>query len=201
MKNRSKYSFSPGVARTEALTDGIFAISMTILVLNIEVPSATDLAGQSLNEFLLDQWVEFFNYALSFVLLAMFWITHHKQLNIFKQVDQPSIWINIVGLMFVALIPFSTSLMGEYSSDQIANVFFEVNMLIIGMAFYSMWTYATAGYRLVDSEQVTAEHIRRGKRRNLVIPVVSLIAIAASFISPSWSTAVYMIIPLIMFVI
>lgn len=198
MTEKDGRRFRPPVARSVALTDGIFAIAMTILVLSIEVPDSADLAGRTLGEYLLDNWVEFFNYALSFILLGVFWIIHHKQMEVIRRFDGALLWLNIIGLMFVCLIPFSTSLMGEYGAEQVAAVLFEANMMAIGLFFFLMWAYATKGMRLVDAEEVSPGHVRRGRRRNLVIPGVSAVAIAISFISPDYSTLAYIAIPVIL---
>lgn len=201
MTEKNGHRFRPPVARSVALTDGIFAIAMTILALSIDVPDSADLAGRTLAEYLLDNWVDFFNYALSFFLLSVFWIIHHKQMEVVRRFDEALIWLNILGLMFVCLIPFSTSLMGEYSAEQVAAVLFEVNLMAIGLFFFLMWSYATKGMRLVDTEEVSPERVRRGRRRNLVIPAVSVVAIAISFVSPDYSTLVYVSIPLILRVV
>lgn len=198
MSDKDSRRFRPPVARSGALTDGIFAIAMTILVLNIEVPGSADLAGRTLGQYLLDNWVEFVNYALSFYLLGVFWIIHHKQMEVIRRFDEKLIWLNLLGMLFVCLIPFSTSLMGEYGSQQVAAVFFEANMLAVGLFFYAMWGYATKGMKMVDANEVTPEQVRRARRRNLVMPAVSLAAIGISFITPDWSTLAYISIPFIM---
>lgn len=184
--------------RIETLTDGVFAIAMTLLVLNLHVPVVKEvLAPQALPQALLNLSPHFFAYTLSFVLLAVFWIVHHRQFHQIKRADERLLWINVVILMFVALIPFSTSLMGEYENAQIAAVFFEVNMMFAGLALYVNWWYATAGHRLVD-EDLDARRIARAGMRNLLVPGVSVIAIGVSFVTPSYSTMAYLLIPFIL---
>lgn len=184
--------------RVESLTDGVFAIAMTLLVLNLRVPVISeDIAKQTLPGALLSLRPHFFAYGLSFFLLAVFWIIHHRQFHTIKRADQGLLWINIVALIFIVLLPFSTSLIGEYENVQLAAIFFEGNLLAAGLAFYFNYWYATANHRLVDPD-LDERAIVIGRRRNLVIPVVSLVAIGLSFVSPQYSTLAYALIPFIL---
>jgi len=184
--------------RVEALTDGVFAIAMTLLVLNLDIPAMPNgSAPEVLTKLVLGLWPEFFNYALSFILLAVFWIVHHGQFRFIKFIDHKLLWINILGLMLVALIPFSTSLIAEYGDVQIAALFFECNLFGIGSIFYIHWSYATGKRHLIDPG-LTAQTIVWSKKRNLVVPVVSLVAIGLSFLAPDWSELPYLAIPLIL---
>jgi uncharacterized membrane protein len=184
--------------RIEALTDGIFAFAMTLLVLTLNLPdSGKTLTSTGLHQILLGQADKFFNYALSFVLLAVFWIVHHQQFHSIKRTDGIHLWINILTLMFVALMPFSTTLVGAYSKNWVAESFFDLNMFSIGMLFYFNWAYATAGHRLVDKELDPARIAVAG-RRSLVMPAVSLFAVAASFYNPDLSSYAYLLIPFVL---
>ena len=120
--------------RIEALTDGIFAIAMTLLVLTLTLPDMLE-TQLGLSQLLADQWPKFFNYALSFVLLAIFWIVHHQQFHVIRRTDRGHIWINIGILMFVALMPFSTDVAGDYSGETLAELLFSANLMILGLLF------------------------------------------------------------------
>lgn len=183
--------------RLEALVDGIFAFAMTLLVVGIDIPTIPETtANQELPKALSALWPKFSSYILSFVLLAIFWIIHHKQFRSIKRINESFIWINILILMFIVFIPFSTQLIGEYENVRLANVIFELNMLIIGMLFYIQWTYALNN-NLTDLAPGGLD-VTLSKKRNLVIPIVSLLAIALSLLTPQWSTLIYLAIPFIM---
>ena len=111
--------------RIEGLTDGVFAIAMTLLVLTLEIPEplAENTTGM-LAKLLISQRHKLFNYVLSFILLALFWIIHHRQFHLVKRTDHQHLWLNVFILMFVALIPFSTSLLGDYPRLQLTNIIF-----------------------------------------------------------------------------
>ena len=194
-------ALEPGVTthRIEALTDGIFAIAMTLLVLTLDIPEAKTELIQTveLHSMLIGQMHKFLNYALSFLLLAIFWVIHHQQFHFIKRTNHKHLWINIVTLMFIALIPFSTSLVGDYNDDMVAEFFFASNLFIIGMLFLWNWAYATKGHRLVD-RSLDPQRIALGKKRGAVIPLVSLLAIVLSLTNPQFSFYAYLLIPIIL---
>lgn len=191
----------PGMTtqRIENLADGIFSIAMTLLVLNLALPEVgTGLTlTTELHTLLFGQTHKFFNYALSFILLAIFWIVHHQQFHFIKRTDHTHLWINIFILMFVALVPFSTSLTGDYPDETVAKLFFDLNLFILGSLNALNWTYATKDYRLVD-RGLDPRHIAIGNRRDAVIPVVALLAMVLSLIIPKWSSCVYLLIPIML---
>ena len=191
----------PGVTthRIEALTDGIFAIAMTLLVLTLALPEAKTELTQTveLYSLLIGQMHKFFNYALSFLLLAIFWVKHHQQFHFIKRTNRKHLWINIVTLMFIALIPFSTSLIGDYNDDRVAEFFFASNLFIIGMLFLWNWVYATKGHRLVD-RSLDPQRIALWKKRGAVIPLVSLLAMVLSLTNPQFTFYAYLLIPIIL---
>ncbi len=184
--------------RIEALTDGIFAFAMTLLVLSLSLPDALPgLANLKLQDVLVGQAHKFYNYALSFVLLAVFWIAHHQQFHWIKRTDYRLLWINIFLLMFVALMPFSTDVVGDFGGQTTAEILFAGNMLILGLLFLVNWVYATRNHRLVDADLGT-EVIARGIKRNLVTPAISVIVIVLSFFIPHWSSWLYLLIPIVL---
>jgi uncharacterized membrane protein len=185
----------PGTKRVEALADGIFAIAMTLLVLNLSFP-LVDHGVQSLLNMLSSQVTDFLDYGLSFILLAIFWIMHHQQFHYIQRTDSRHIWINIFILLFIALVPFSTSLIGDYGSNVVANIFFSANILVIGFLFLINWIYATGSRRLVKHD-LNAKLIIRTTRRISVIPCVALMSMILSLFSPFWSNWLFLLIPLV----
>jgi len=179
--------------RIEALADGIFAIAMTLMVLNLALPEAGKGAAE-LHSLLIGQLDKFLGYAVSFVLLAVFWIRHHEQSHFVKRTDRKHLWINIIFLMFVALVPFSTSLVGDYPDEPVAEVFFGCNIFILGALLLCNWAYATDHYRLVDPS-LDPRLVALGKRRGVVTPLVAISAMGLSFINPDISAYAYLFIP------
>ena len=181
--------------RLEGLTDGIYAIAMTLLVLSLPLPQleGTTSDGVILNHF--SEIIELFGtYALSFLLLGNFWII---QLRIFKYIKSsctPHLWANLGGLLVVCLIPFSSSLLGYHSHTFTANLFFHLNIFLISVFFLIQCRV------LLMNPETIADHfdefaIRRVIRINLILPVVSIFGIGIAFFSPAWSTVAYIAVP------
>jgi uncharacterized membrane protein len=182
--------------RLEAFADAVFAIAMTLLVLNIGVPvvsqaSADRLLGKKLIELL----PSFYNFALSFLLLGIFWVIHHKQYLAIKKSTEGLAWINIFLLMFVVLVPFSTELMEEYSGVTLAAIIFHVNLFILGFINYYQYKYAI-NHKLID-EKVPVSRRKVALKKNMVMMPVATLAIIVAFFSPSNSTLLYLAIPFI----
>lgn len=181
--------------RMEALSDGIFAFAMTLLVLSLDVPEgARNISNAAVVAMLVDQLPGFYHYLLAFFILASFWIAHHVQVDRLRQIDRTFLWINIGALMFVVLVPFSVSLISDYPGETFAAVIFEANLLFIGLLFAAQWWYAAHDRRLVRP----GTEIRRGNQRVMVVPAISVIAILLALAGWDWSTATYAIIPLVM---
>jgi len=187
-----------GINRIEGLTDGIFAIAMTLLVLAIDFPKeGMQLTPDALRKLLFGQGQEFYNYALSFILLANFWTLHHQLFHFFRATDAVHLWINILQLMFVALVPFSSSVAGDFPDQRMAQFIFGINMLFIGMLFLVNWLYAVKKHRLVDG-RLAKSRIHAIAWKVSIIPIVSVIAIMVALLSPRGSSYVYATIPFLL---
>ncbi|MGA9079648.1 MAG: TMEM175 family protein [Halobacteriota archaeon] len=160
--------------RIETLTDGIFAIAMTLLVLSIEVPTLTGVVTPLVfRAYVTSILPQIFIYVISFILLAVFWMNHHI-FYIIKHTNTTLLWINILWLMSIAIVPFSTSIIGKYGQFQLAQLIFDVNMLIIGLLWYANWYYASKKGFVVEKVMPYADQI---KRSNLSLPILALMAI------------------------
>jgi uncharacterized membrane protein len=182
--------------RLEFLTDGVFAIVMTLLVLEIAVPElshsevATELPRQ-----LFELWPIVLSYVTSFIILGVFWIFNNEMFRYIKRANRTLLWITIFYLMFVAFIPFSTALLGEYGDQQISVIIYAINITIAGFWVNVQWWYATKNHRLVDSD-LDSDFVRMMSRRLPVWPIMYLIAIAVSFVSIETSLIMYIATPL-----
>ncbi|MFC1480122.1 TMEM175 family protein [Candidatus Omnitrophota bacterium] len=186
--------------RIEALSDGIFAIAMTILVLSFETifRQPMEMDEKYIINTLAGLWPDFIHYVQSFVILGVFWYQHHRQFHYIKRVNAELVFFNIIGLMFIALIPFSTVLVSDYGNTRPAALVFELNLLIAGLVFFMHWLYASHKHRLLDDD-LGNEIIRFYAKRNLVIPAVSLCGIVLSLFSPRIGTILYFSVPFILF--
>ncbi|MBI5699028.1 DUF1211 domain-containing protein [Candidatus Saganbacteria bacterium] len=182
--------------RLEALSDGIFAFAMTLLVLDLQFPDSAILSRAPLSALLWGQADRFFNYFLSFILLALFWMVHHRTFHHIRGLNTALLWMNILLLSFIVLIPFSTSLVGDFDKHTLADAVFAGNIFIIGVFNVWIWFYATRERRFTNPDLEEAA-IKQGLAKGLVVPLVSLLVIAASFVIPGNSTLLFLLIPLL----
>jgi len=176
--------------RIETLVDGVFAIALTLLVLNINLPQITGkVTDPLLWQYLVNLSQELFIYGFSFLLLASFWRAHHQQFFYIKRSDSNLIWLNVIWLMFVALVPFSTNFVSNYGSHVLAMLFFNINMLLIGLFFIFNWSYAKRKNYFIDG--MTSEHYKVVRKIDYILPIAAMLAIAITFVSPLWSPVCY----------
>ena len=201
-------SLSPGTgggmstSRLEALVDGVFAVAMTLLVLNLAVPrEPAGLSAAALSQRLLHDLiylrVTLLTYAISFVIAGVYWVGHHNQFAVIRRTDRVLLWITILFLMGVTCIPFSTALLGTYPGQQSAVVIYGSNLIVVGLVLYLQWWYATKSHRLTDRE-LDPLLVRRAARRILMGPAIYLLAIGLAFIGfagPTVSIAIYALVP------
>ena len=186
-----------GRNRIEALTDGVFAVAMTLLVLDIKVPELQQpLATAELPLKLLSLWPKFLSYTISFVILGVYWVGHHVQLSFIRRADRPLLWINILFLLWVALVPFSTALLSEYATTRIAIAIYGANLIAIGLTLALHWWYATTESRHVEPD-IDRGLVRGAMYRTLMGPLVYVIAIGLSFFRAEVSLALYALVPIL----
>lgn len=196
----ARHSHWEKINRVETLVDGIFAIAMTLLVLNITIPQLTSpISNLDLQNILFGLVPKLFVYALSFILLAIFWRINHSQFYYIKRFSQTLMWITVIWLLFVALVPFSTSLVGEYGDLTSAELFFTINIFLIGSLSAATWYYVTEK-NLVKND-LSLEEIKTIRKMNMVLPLVSLLAAGVSFFIPSWSGITFVLIPILLRII
>jgi uncharacterized membrane protein len=184
--------------RLEALSDGIFAFAMTLLVIGLDLPDKATLVQSNTFAFnyLLSLYSDFFHYVLAFLILGAFWVSQHQQFHSVRVPDKVFTWINLVTLMFVALLPFTTSFSGDFTRASVGAMVFEVNLFAIGIGMSVQWWYATRNFRLVESS-LKPEYVKGVLIGNLVVPSVSVICILVALTGSLWSSALYMTLPLV----
>jgi uncharacterized membrane protein len=164
-----KYNLIAGhsLERVAALSDGVFSIAMTLLVLDLRVPATEAVHSES------DLWKalaalapRLLPYLMTFMTLGIFWVGQQTQLTYVERGDRNFAWIQIVFLLAVSLTPFSTALLAEFITYRTALLIYWSNVLLLGIMLYASWAYANrAG--LVKGE--TTEEIRRAIDRRIVI--------------------------------
>ena len=188
-------------ARLEAFSDGVFAVAITLLVLEIKVPHGTaELSTQ-----LLRQWPSFASYAVSFGVIGVIWMNHHAVFEHLGRVDRRLMALNIFLLLWIVLIPWATDLLATYMKDggepeRTAALVYTGTMTLMGVAFGQLWAYAARGRRLLGVDLSDDEIRRRTRRFALGAPVSALAAVVALGSAPvclaiNAALAIYYAIP------
>jgi uncharacterized membrane protein len=136
-----------GIGRLMAFSDGVFAIAITLLVLNVPVPDIAQADTMlRLPAALLATGPRLLTFALSFFLVGFYWIRHHQLFRQLIDVDVWLLWLNLVVLFFVCLLPFSSGVVGRYSSTVVGAEVYAVNLAAIALSFTALNVYATRGH-------------------------------------------------------
>jgi len=191
MKNIEESDNFMNVDRISTLIDGIFAIAMTILILSIEVPIISGPVSNKIIESSLNAIIfPFLSFFLSFILLAMFWTINHRNMQHIKRIDNVFLWINVVWLMFIVIVPFSSELSGMYSNFILPHLIFNLNMLAIAILLYLSIYYA-------DNKGLISDTMENNKKKSIIrssrfFILIAMLAVVLSFITPSGSGLIYL---------
>lgn len=175
-----------GKSRLEAFSDGVIAILITIMVLELKVPHGSDLAS------LAPMYPVVASYALSFVYLGIYWNNHHHLLHVTRRVTGGIMWANLHLLFWLSLIPFTTSWSGENHFSETPMAVYGVNLLCCAIAFYILQRVIMADQG--EHSQVATAVGRDWKGK--LSPVAYLLAIPGAFVSPWIAGALYVAVAL-----
>ena len=185
--------------RIEAFSDGVFAIAITLLIIEIGVPHV--VGTESLFEKLVELWPSYLGYAISFLVIGTVWANHHNRFRLISRSDHILLFLNIVFLMCVAFIPFPTALLADYLSGTnehrtTAVAVYSGTLAVTAIFFTILWLYAAGNYRLVD--RAVDPHLLRAMTRRYVFGMILyILAFALAFVSLAASLALIVILALI----
>jgi uncharacterized membrane protein len=180
--------------RIEALADGIFAVAMTLLVLDIKSPQNIRLeTTDELLRYLLVLEHSFAMYAISFLVLAIFWIAHHVLFHFTRHVDRRLLWLNIAFLLLVTFVPFSTDLLGDHGHLPLPVVVYGVNLIALGALLDVQLRYLRAHPELA-APQLTPFASARMHGELRVYALIPLASMAASIWSPRLGMYLYLLL-------
>ncbi|GAC1387255.1 MAG: TMEM175 family protein [Ktedonobacteraceae bacterium] len=173
--------------RLEAFSDGVFAVAITLLVLNLQIPhellSNDDLLRK---ELLLKQWPTFLAFAISFATIGVMWINHHRLFTQIKRTDNTLLVLNLLLLLVIVFIPYPTALLAAqftaYPDQHFAAELYAGTSIVLALCFNLLWRYATYKNRLLGTK-VDSHEIRIISRQYLFGPLLYLITFVLAFIS------------------
>ena len=193
-----------GIDRVLAFSDGVFAIAITLLVLNLNVPKVSHDLLHALGTL----WPAYLSYVLSFSIIGIVWASHHHMFRNIKRSDHPFLLINILFLMWVAIIPFPTNLLAHYlgtSQDHPAMAIYAITFWVGSLLFNFVWWYATHERRLLAGhvESTVVERTNQSFRVGLILYLVDFV-LAFEYVAASLAlfiaiAAFYAMYPLLVF--
>ncbi len=171
--------------RLEAFSDAVIAVAITLLILDIKVPDASSATG--LWHALGDRWPNYASYAVSFLVIGIIWANHHSLIDVVERVNRPLALLNVLLLMAIVLIPFSTALMARYlpgggARSHIAAAVYSFTFLLMSLGFSAIWLHASRGRRLLIAGFTDAELREITRGFTLGLPLYA-VAIGIAFVS------------------
>jgi len=175
-------------------SDAVFAIVMTLLVLEIRVPEVPpSLAAAEVPTKVLALGPKFFSYVLSFLVIGTYWIAHHQTFRYVQSYDRRLLWLNLTFLLSISFIPFPTGLLGEYGELRFAVIFYAASVGLARLLLALEWVYITRG-PIRTTEDLDQRLARFHLLRSLAIPAVFLLSIGIAFFSTDAAIASWVLL-------
>jgi uncharacterized membrane protein len=184
--------------RVMTFTDGVFAIILTILVLEIDVPS--NLSEQSLREALDELGPTLIAWVISFMITGMYWVWHRDLFNKIQWVNRDVVWLNLIFMLPAALIPFASSVLGEYYDEPIALHIYGAVLIAVSVVRVIFYQYVVSRPKLLW-EPLDKKVRRLGLFLSSFPIAVYVLAMLLAGVAPSASLALYFLVPLLYFVL
>jgi uncharacterized membrane protein len=182
-------------SRMEAFSDGVFAIAITILILEIKIPVVPQ------NEVIkasISQLPKLLAYILTFIIIGIFWVAHNSMVHFFKKVDRSMLWLNLINLMFVCFLPYPTGLLGEYPFNRFAIILYAVSLSCVNITGTIFWIYSSSLEE--NLEEITKKYRVYVVMLHMSPVVLYMLAIIFTFISMYVSYLIFVMV-LIFFIV
>ena len=197
--NESRLDFQ--IDRLSFFSDGVFAIAITLLIIEIKVPVIEHASNEALSHSLSEMSLKFIGFLISFAIVGHYWSVHHRIFGYVKKYNSPLLWVNLGFLCSVVLLPFSSGLLGEYSSDlhlYVPYVVYVINICLTGLMNCWLWLYISNPRRQFLTHTISDARIRLGLYRSLIIPSVFIISLVVFYINPFISRFIPLVIPFLL---
>ena len=179
-----------GIGRILALSDGVFAIALTLLILDIVLPAMT--TDDELGRELLHIWPRYLAYALSFLVIARFWVIHHQTFKLIVRDNTTLVWLNFLLLFFIAFLPFPTAVIGAHEGSAAAAVLYAIAVCLTGASSAAYLWYATGRANLIRPD-VGRGQIRAMRARSMSGPVFFALTVPVAAFAPYVAEALWLL--------
>jgi uncharacterized membrane protein len=186
-----------GLERIIFFSDAVFAIAITLLALEVRLPTIEGaMTNAQLLQELLAIWPKYLAFVISFLVIGATWMGHHRKFRFIERYDRNLMMLNLLLLMVVAFLPFPTSVISEYG-NRTATIFYAVSVIMMGLIMATIWWYASSHHRLISS-QIDQHQCRREMQRTLVIPTVFGLSIVLAFINDDLAKISWLLVAIIL---
>ena len=186
----------PGTARVEAFSDGVIAIIITLLIFEVRLP---ELPADASNKDMLDAFgsiaPKLASFAVSFVTVAIYWVNHHSFFSGITHTDWKLLWANNLLLFFLAVVPFTTAVLGDHVGQPIAVAVYALNLGLAGSSFTLMGWYVLFKARLIDPRISDAAR-RIEVRRSVIGSGLYLLCVPLGLVAPPVALFLFVAIPI-----
>jgi len=175
--------------RIEAFSDGVFAIAITLLILEIKIPGIND---GNLSTQLAKQWPSYLSFTISFAFIGILWINHHRLFTHIRRSDHPLLILNLLLLFGVCVVPFPTAVLAAHlgrSDQRAAAVLYNATYVFVALCFNLLWRYAESQKRRLLGPEATESAVERITRLYSLVPLVYVICLGLAFVSVRASLA------------
>lgn len=195
---RTRYERGHDPARVLTLSDGVFAIILTLLVLEIHVPDLGQ--GESLKDAIREVRPSFIAFLISFVVVAISWAGHRDLFALIRRTDRVLVWLNILYLLPLSILPFGASLLARYDRDPVALRMYGILLVAIAVTRLGIWVYATERTHLLFAPLDAAS--RRTAFAISTAPAIAYgFAILIAKSDPTASLVIYAAVPILYFIV
>lgn len=180
-------------------SDAVFAIVITLLVLELRIPHIETRAPTDgdMRHALAELIPKFLGFVYSFFIVGLMWIEHHRIFRFIGNWDFGLIWRNLLFLLFVAFIPFPTALFSEYFRSQTAFILYVLSFAFAALTKIWIWSHAVKNREILMVAEIDDEMIKQISRRSWAVPIVCAASIGLSFIAIAFGGFVFPFIPLV----
>lgn len=184
--------------RLEIFSDAVFAIIMTLLVLELHVPEVPEHASfAQYAAAMAPLWPKIAGFILTFVTIAIHWVSHHYFFRHITKATIGMVWLNMFFLLWLCFLPFPTAMLGDHPTDQFPIVLYAANSLLLALTFFAMRKHANHN-GLFKEDKETSQYM--GPRRSLPAILLFSLAIVSAFVNVYFALACVLLVPVLYFV-
>jgi uncharacterized membrane protein len=195
-----------GTTRLETFSDGVIAIVITIMILELQLPDLHNASSTaSIMKDLHNLLPYFVTYAFSFMMIAIFWTNHHHMFHLLENTDENLVWQNFIFLFFISLIPFATAIVGANPFLPLSSAVYGIIMLLTSLSFTVMRAYSLKKQLVHTDDNKDLTHTiqrasTKGRNKAIIGSAVYLASIPLAFVNVYFSFFCFIVPPVIYFI-